>query len=1071
MSDTMNHQPETKAHWQNLDGNHNGSEPEEKSKSKYARKTFLKLMGASTAMLSLNCVRKPVEKIVPFVDAPENIKSGIANFYSSTCGGCTAACGLMIKTRDGRPIKLEGNPDHPRTLGAICANGQATILDLYDPERERNPKAQKSGKWTDIEWKALDEAVIAKIKEAPSKLRILTSPINSPSTKNLLNEFLTKVGGGKVYEFSATSVEESIALAGQASYGKAIVPDYRFDKANVILSIDADFMGTWISPMEFTKQFIKNRKLEGSTKEISKFIAVESIPTVTGTMADLKLSIKVGDQRRFALAIAKALGDLGNTVPDVVASLSVENLAKELGITKETIVKIATLLNSAKGKSLVVAGGTTTETGEAVDLQIAVNLINSILENEGKTIDSIHVRSTTAHTYFENLKNLQKELESGDVGVLIIHDLNPAYQLPSIKWKDLFSKATVVSYTDRLDETAVLANYLSASSHYLESWGDREPVAGSISIQQPVIRPLFNTRSFEDSLIAWAGGEIGGKKSFYEIVRSTHIEKLGSRQNWEEFLRKGIYPVVSTKIVATKEESKPDDDEEKVAKEIKVTDTKNAKTVKTAPPEKIEVAKPAVVVATTIATTMATSAMRSFDSASIKPLGAKEGAGKTKLALFMNLALLDGKGGNNSARHEMPDPVSKVVWDNFLSVSPLLATSLGIKSNDLVNVKVGNETLELPVQVQPGLNKETVGIALGYGRTNAGEIGNGVGKNTYKFIKADASGRLQFAGFDVSIEKTGKTYRLGCTQDFHSMNPGNPMGTTWKDRPMVVSASFNEWKEEPKPDERASYLPDPEFPTVVKDKNGKKILGRGFNPEHEYKEYKWHLSVDLNLCNGCGSCVIGCMVENNVPAVGRNEARVGREMHWIRIDRYYIGDANKPETMQIVHQPVMCQHCDSAPCETVCPVAATVHSTEGTNDMAYNRCVGTRYCANNCPYKVRRYNWKEHWKHSIKAPRHLAFNPNVTVRSRGVMEKCSFCAGRVAEAKFKAANAGHKVKDGELKSACQESCPTDAISFGSSLDQTSQVAQNIKNKRAYKLLEFVNVGPAVTYLARVRNTI
>ena len=983
----------------------------------YDRRTFLKLMGASSAMLTLNCIQKPIEKIVPYVKAPDYVKPGQSTYYASTCGGCSAGCGILVKTRDARPLKLEGNTFSPISKGALCASGQSSILDLYDPDRSKEPAEIKNGAEVVIKWADLDTQVKNQLALLKGKTRIVTGPIDSPSTKAVIAEFLTTVGGGKHYEIDVTSVEESIALAANESYGKAIVPNYHFDKAKVILSIDADFLGTWISPVEYGKQFASRRKIKDATSTINKFYAAESVPSVTGSNADKRIVIKSGDARRFATAVAVALGKLGaGAASSATAGYTVEGLASEIGVDAKLIEQIAKDLWAAKGESLVVAGGTSSQTTDAVDLQIAVNLLNSALDNDGKTVDHVNNRGESAGNYSANLASLQKELNAGEVGVLLVYGTNPAYQLPSLNLKDAFAKAGLyVSMADRLDETASFAKYLAPVTHYLESWGDREAVKGVLSVTQPTIRPIFNSRSFEDSLIVWAGGKLASAPSYYEYIKASYLKKLGSKFNWEDFLRNGsIY---------------------------KEADIKSNK------------------------------AGRTFKAAAVTKLPAKESGKSVTLALYTTVALGDGTHANNATLQELPDPVTKTTWDNFVGISPSHADALGVKSNDVVKVKAGSRELSLPALVVPGLHNETISIALGYGREKAGKVGNKVGKNSYELANT-INGKLQFAGISVTIEKTGKISKIATTQDHHMMNPTAtpgraPKGGLYKpydsDRPLIQSTSFENFVKNPESGKAASEIP----------KLNEKEMSKGLNPAYEYKGYRWGMSIDLSLCTGCSACVTACQVENNIPVVGKSEVLVGREMHWIRIDRYYIGDPMKPESLEIAHQPVMCQHCENAPCETVCPVAATTHSSEGINDMVYNRCVGTRYCSNNCPYKVRRFNWMQHWKDSDyqREPRHLGLNPEVTVRGRGVMEKCTFCSSRIAEKKIKAKNEGRILKDGELKTACQETCPADAITFGNTNDATAQVTKNATDKRSYRILEFLNVLPQVSYLTRVRNKV
>ncbi|PJZ68221.1 hydrogenase [Leptospira perolatii] len=1020
--DNKNFQKEKKAHWLSFELRDKVEETKELQRSEFFtspdpviariksgefdRKSFLKLMGAGVAMTSLNCVRKPVEKIVPYVDLKvkeddatyDFVKHGKTYEYATVFAGT----GLLVKSKDGRPLKIEGNPNHPVSQGAVSASGQATIFDLYDPDRAQEPAEINGGKVKKIDWATLDEKVKKALSESKGSTVIVSKPIDSPSTKSLVGEFLRSVGGGKHLEISLTSAEEAVSKGQAASYGRALIPNYRFDLAEIILSIDCDFMGSWLSPEEHQKDFSKRRNLRSGAKDVNFFIAAESVPTMSGSNSDLRLPIRPGDQSKFALAIAAALSELGANTKDVVGSNTVSGLASELGVSVENIQKTAKALWSKRGKSLVVAGGVSAQTGDAVGLQILVNLLNSVLDNDGKTVDHSNPKKEGLFDYSSNLKELSQLLSQNKVGVLFLYDTNLVYQAGE-QWKDLLHRAKlIVSLSDRADETALASNYLATTTHFLESWGDAEVTKGIFSIQQPAIRPLFKSRSFEDSLIQFAGGSLAGETVYYEYLKKSWLKKLGSQRKWEDLLRAG-----ST---------------------VNNGDRKKSG-----------------------------GSSRSFNKSSVRKPGASEAG--IKLSLYEKTSLGDGKNANNSLLQELPDPVTKVTWDNYVLLSPQLAKEKGIHSNDVVIVKTAKQSIELPAQIQPGMHKDSIGIAIGYGRSAVGSVGNGVGKNAYVLAEDGI-----YSGIAVtSLEKTGKTYKLACTQSHHMMSPG----FGYPDRPLIQTVSLDDYKANP-----AAGKAESEIPKIKKD--GKLIFAQGANPVYDYPGYRWGMAIDLTSCTGCGSCVIACQVENNIPVVGRDEVRVGREMHWIRIDRYYIGNPDQPEEMQMAHQPVMCQHCENAPCETVCPVAATIHGSEGTNDMIYNRCVGTRYCSNNCPYKVRRFNWAQHWYNGAegsKTPRYLGLNPDVTVRGRGVMEKCTFCSSRIAEKKIQAKNEGRALKDGELKTACQQSCAADAISFGNINDKNSEVSKLSNDPRSYRLLDYLNVGSQVAYLTRVRTKI
>ena len=982
-----------------------------------SRKNFLKLMGASTVMATIGCVQRPVEKIIPNIDLNgkhtdgeqfEFAKAGKIYFYATTTDD---HCGVLIKCKEGRPLKINGNLQHPISKGGTTPSAQASIFDLYDPDRLKNPKKLEKNKLVDTSWDDVDKEIKKAVQIADSdKVFILSKPLKSPTTKKFTSSFLSKIGAeqSQYLEYSLTSISESIAKAQEINYGSSIVPDYNFEKANIIVSVDCDFMGTWLSSNQYESQYVKRRELKKENPTFNQFIAVESVPTLTGTNADQRIAIQPNDQRKFLLTLAKALVDLGESKhSDLLSSIgSVDKLCEEMGISSSLLKKIAAILAKNKSKSLIVAGGVATQNKESVEIQIAVNLLNSILENDGKTVIYSRPRESNFVSYSDNLENLKKRIDENKVELLFINDVNLLYQLPnSEEWQKRLKKIrTIVSIVEKEDETSKIANFVVPSTHYLESWNDIEMVSNLYSIQQPTIRPLFDSRSFQDCLIKWtADGKIDNFNNFYGYLKNEWISRLGSNGAWEDMLRRGFY--TSTDYSYTESSS------------------------------------------------------RNYSLLSLKPL--VKSIDGLKFTLFENTAIRDGKQANNSLLQELPDPVSKVTWDNYLALSPQLAEQEGIKQNDMIYFEVEGRKMTLPAYVQPGMHKNTLAAAIGYGRSVCGKVGDYVGRNSYKLSKYE-NGSYILSGFSCKIEKTGKKYKLATTQHHHMMSPGRG----WKERPLVMSTTFEEYLEDP-----SSGVIPPEVPNMMV--NGKLQKAKGANPNFKYKGYKWEMVVDLTKCTGCSACVISCQVENNIPVVGRDEVRLGREMHWLRIDRYYIGDPSKPETLEVAHQPVMCQHCDDAPCETVCPVLATVHSSEGINDMVYNRCVGTRYCSNNCPYKVRRFNWLEHWygTEQSKAPRHLALNPDITVRSRGVMEKCNFCASEIAAKKILAKNEGRKVKDDDIKVACQTACSADAISFGNVNDKDSKVYKDKQDERAFKLLEYLNVKPAVTYLSRVKNPV
>ncbi len=955
------------------------------------RRDFMKLMAASTALASSACFQKPMHKILPYVNQPQEITFGQANYYASTCTECSAGCGTLVKTREGRPIKLEGNPDHPMNKGGLCARGQAGILSLYDPDRLRFPlKSAKRGEaGAKSAWSNIDGEVSTKLKNA-KHVRILSETIHSPSTLKLTKEFLSGFADGQhiVYDSIGAS---AIIDAQEISFGQRTLPRFRFDKADVIVSIDADFLGTWISPVEFAKQYSTTRKLNKKKKTLSQLFSFESAMTITGTNADVRTPIRPTDSLYIALGIASELSAHGlpasGEMADVLKNFRTDSL-NAMGINGKAVKSAAEALMKNEGRSLVVAA-------DNVDTQVAVNLINHMLKNDGVTIDH-SASSLQFQGNSKALTHLIKEMNAGLVDALIIYKANPVYSLPENSgFKTGLAKVATVMYvgTD-LNETALQSDYVLADHHGLESWGDAEPQKGLYSLQQPTIRPLFDTRAFQDSLIAVAKISGNGKlkavedwhsyvqKNWQDTIYKTNKMKASFISFWESSLRDGV------------------SDSRKSATESK------------------------------------TSSPRTYKG-NLKPVKPSVTTGM-QAVFYPQIANYDGSMANNAWLQELPDPVTRMCWDNYASVSPATAQKLGLKDGDIVTIKAGENTLEIPGHVQPGLHDQTIAIALGYGRESAGKIGTGVGKNLFKFSTVSDKG-VEFVTSSMSIAKTGEKYVLATPQQHQTL----------EGRPIVKEASLVEWIKSP----NAGNEEKEKLTTLW--------------PEHKYEGYRWAMAIDMNSCTGCNACVIGCQSENNVPVVGKDGVSRGRIMHWIRIDRYYTGTPDNP---QVVHQPMLCQHCENAPCETVCPVIATMHDSEGINAQIYNRCVGTRYCANNCPYKVRRFNWFEYnFGGQNRYPTTMAQNPEVTVRSRGVMEKCSFCIQRIQDSRNNAKNLGRGIQDGEVKTACQQSCPSDAIVFGNINDPNSEVSQMARDPRAYHVLEELNTKPSVTYLTKIRN--
>ncbi|MEK6608678.1 MAG: 4Fe-4S dicluster domain-containing protein, partial [Myxococcota bacterium] len=936
----------------------------EDSDRTYSRRDFFRVMGLSTAAVTAACSRAPVEKIIPYLVKPEEVTPGVASFYATTCGACPAACGLLVKTRDGRPIKIEGNPLHPLSRGGVCATGQAAVLTLYDATRARRPAT--GGRETT--WAAQDAAIrgaLARLAAEGRAIRLVAPSRMGPTEEAAIGRFLGAYPTAARVRHDALSTD-AVADAHAATHGVAAVPAYRFDRARLIVGVDADFLGTWVSPVAFTRAYAEARAVgdgEGAAarrarlQAMARHVQLEHGLSLTGSNADERLPILPSDVTPVLAYLARQLGAASVAAPAPQAP-------------REALDRLAGELDRARGAGLLVCGSAD------AGAQALVNAINQTLGNYGHalTLDDAVPRPES-----RPMASLIEELRAGTVGAVIFAGVNPVYDHPDGQaLGGLLGNVTLtVSMADRRDETAARAVHLAPDHDALESWGDAEPRRGLLSLRQPAVAPLYDTRARAESLLRWAGVE----QTLYDFMRARWEAEVFPRAAaasfqafWDRSVQDGVAEVACEPIAAA---YRPEGVAEVLA------------------------AHPA-----------------------------RGAGGGLELALHAPVGLLGGALGNNGWLHELPDPIAKTTWGNAAAIAPATAARLGLHDGDEVTVAVGPRAVKLPVLVQPGVHPRVVAVALGYGRTAAGPIGNGVGANAFPLASVGP------APGEVSIRPTGRRLPLARTQTHHSM----------EGRPLVREVDASSLRADP---DAARPPAEPEDTMW---------------PVHRYPGHRWAMAIDLNACTGCSACVVACQAENNVPTVGADEVRRGREMHWIRIDRYYAGS---PDAPRVVHQPMMCQHCENAPCETVCPVLATVHSSEGLSQQVYNRCVGTRYCANNCPFKTRRFNWFDYPHQDATA--NLVLNPDVVVRSRGVMEKCSMCVQRIQEGKAQAKAEGRPVRDGDAKTACQQSCPAGAIAMGDLNDATSRVARLAASGRSYRLLADLHVGPAVRYLAKIRN--
>ncbi len=992
------------------------------------RRDFLKYLGFSTAAAAIaaSC-ETPVRKAVPYLQRPDNIIPGVSNYYASTYVNGGDAISVVVKQRDGRPIKIEGNELSSITNGGTNAQAQASVLDLYDNTRLRYPMQKTENSFKEVpSFDAMDKMVAESLNGVNGKpVVLLTSTINSPSTSLIISQFLARYTNSRHVQYDAMS-NSGMLLANEACYGKKAIPSYHFNYANVIVSLGADFLGTWLSPTEFSNQYSQNRKVKGEKAHLSQHFQFESMMSLTGSNADDRFVHKPSETAAVALALLAKLG--GNvTAPSLDIKLV------------DGISKAAKALMANKGAGLVVCGS------NDVNVQIIVNAINEAIGANSKTINW-GLTSNYRNGIDAEMATLVDDMNAGNIGALLIQGVNPAYSYAnSQKFIDGLKKVMSVSFNGTMDETTELCKFIIPSHHWLESWGDAEPKSGYYSLIQPTINPLFKTRAFQTSLLKWSSAA-GSMVNDYEGYFKTYWQsKLGSSDLYTKALQDGVVEPTSMSVGGASYNS------------------------------------------------------GKLAEAATAALKVKSGA--VEVMLYQKVSIGNGSQANNPWLQELPDPITKVTWDNYAMISPAMALSVlnldvmnqeGGKQSDyevhpekpVVKVTVEGKSVELPVIVIPGMHPSVIALAVGYGRQSAnpettadfiGKSANGAGKNVYSF--AGFNGTASYSDV-ATIEKTGKTYPLAQTQ-IHGFT---------ESRPILFETN------------QSSYNANPEalLEDVTREREAITIAGSKdfvkdatMYPDFEKPGIKWGMSIDLNTCTGCSACVIACTAENNVSVVGKIQVQAAHEMHWLRIDRYFTGDLENPD---VVFQPMLCQHCDNAPCENVCPVAATNHSSEGLNQMTYNRCIGTRYCANNCPYKVRRFNWLDYtgadsfpdnqkpligtyMDESVMQMNddltRMVLNPDVTVRSRGVIEKCSFCVQRLQESKLEAKKQQDPKLVRNVKTACMQACPTHAISFGNVNDKESDVykIRNVEQKhRAFYVLEQLHVLPNVSYLAKVRNT-
>jgi molybdopterin-containing oxidoreductase family iron-sulfur binding subunit len=967
-----------------------------------SRRKFLALLSASAAVSATACTDyQDKGEIIPYNKRPQEVLPGVSNFYASTCNGCSLSCGILVKTREGRPIKIDGNPDHPINEGKICTKGQASILNLYDPERLKEPALNNRK----ISWEEADNEIINVLNSAVQKnkeISILVGDITSPTTKKVLDKFSEKYPTTKIYSYSLVN-QNTRSKAWFECYNTYEFPSIKFDEADVIFAIDSDFLVNEDSYLENMRLYTKRREVIGKT-DFNRLYVAEGRMSATGMMADYRLRISPDEQFEFVMSLISELLKKGSSIEldsasqSAISSYSLNKFLNKIG--KEKLNYLIDDLNKSRGKSIVYAGSTLPK-----EVHLAVNLLNEILGNTNLynyTNESVVIQYQSSK---EDFDRLMESMKNGNVDVLIHFENDPAFHLPQdYEYHSSVSKVkTVISLSESLNESCSLSHYILPLNNQLECWGDSYVRTGVYGLQQPVISPIFNTRQKESILLTWINGSSSSfssdiyHKFLIENFTQTIYPKLNAisdaKSVWLSSLHDGV-----------------------------VTLKNDEKSHKKLSQSWIPLLKPQ-----------------------------KENLGLT-LHLTESYFVGDGYFANNGWLQEVPHPITKVTWDNYAAVSPLTAKKLNLENNDLIEISVDQNKIIIPVFVQPGLSDNMINIEYGYGRKIIGDVGKDVGINPLQLISKNQF-ESKFVLSNVSIKKAEGKHQLVTTQEHHSLDD-----TFVKDfhriRKIIQEGTVENYKKNPK------FLHEHKHELF------------SITREHTYTGNKWAMAIDLNKCTSCAACVTSCNVENNIPVVGKDQVGRGREMHWMRIDRYYSGSPEEPIAS---NQPMLCQHCDNAPCENVCPVNATNHSPDGLNQMVYNRCVGTRYCSNNCPYKVRRYNFfdfrdhfaDEYYQNDLTA---LVNNPEVTVRSRGVMEKCTFCVQRIMDVRSNAISEGREINPNEVVTACQQACPTNAITFGDANNPNSSVAKLRNHNLTYHVLEELNIKPNVTYIAKLRNT-
>lgn len=929
------------------------------------RRDFIRLMGASMALAGLTaCTKQPAEKIVPYVIPPEDVVPGKPLFYATAAPHAGYGLGVLAESHEGRPTKIEGNPKHPASLGATDVFAQTSVLDLYDPDRSQVfIRRGRVSTWDNFT-SEMDQALVPLQLGRGSGLRILTETVTSPALADLMAQVLERFPEARWHQYDPVHNDHA-ALGAKLAYEEPVAVHYRFDQAKVVVSLDADFLGRGPGSVRYARDFMAGRNVASGPAEMNRLYVVESAPTLTGANADHRLSLRPGQVEHVARALARALG--------------ISATAGETSAQDEWIAAVVRDLKHNRGAAIIVAG----EQQPPVVHALAMAM-NDALDAVGKTMVLTEPVEAKPESHNESIKELAAAMNAGQVQALLVVGGNPVFNAPAdVKFADGLKKvALAVHHGLTEDETSRLCHWHIPAAHYLEAWGDIRAYDGTVSIQQPLIEPLYSGKSALEVVSVLLGR---ASRKGLDVLQDYWKKRLNNPADfdatWRVWLHEGVVPGTAA-----------------APKQLVAGGgfADGAPTLRALTPNDLE------------------------------------------FVFQPDPSLWDGSYANNAWLQELPRPLTKVVWDNVVLLAPQTAAYRRLKNGFLIELQIAGLKVDAPVFIVPGHPEDVATVYLGGGRTSAGRVANGVGFNAYAVRPSTSPWIVVGAARD-----TGANRDVVTTQEHHSL----------EGRHHYRTATL------------ADYQREPDFVKHYDEFGAKPIsIMPGYDDLYS-KGNQWGMVINLNACTGCNACLVACQSENNIPVVGKKQAGNGREMHWIRLDRYYAGDPGQPETYL---QPVTCMHCENAPCEAVCPVGATVHSNEGLNQMVYNRCVGTRYCSNNCPYKVRRFNFLKFADHTTPSLK-LQRNPDVTVRARGIMEKCTYCVQRISRTRIEAKKQGRLVEGNEVVTACQQVCPTQAITFGDINNPESAVSQQRKSPLHYGMLVELNTRPRTTYLARIRN--